>query len=271
MTEAAKYVLGQSERAARRLHIQDAHFGDVSEQLLDDVTIRPNDRVVELGCGPGGFSKRILQRLGPDGVLVGVDYTEGLLDQARAGLADKRFQPVLADVSQFGPWLNGASVVVGRAMLHHVPMVELMLGRLRILLPKGVRVGFVEPDFRSPLARLSHLENTGRPELSPLRHWAIAINNLYLANRLSPSVGATLAQTLATAGFQNVRSGWNECRSDHLMIENMIMFYEEVGDQLQALGVLTAPQIEEQCSQLRALNPASLPAAWGNHRVACET
>jgi ubiquinone/menaquinone biosynthesis C-methylase UbiE len=271
MTEAAKYVLGQSERAARRLQIQDAHFGETSEQLLDDVAIQPNDRVVELGCGPGGFSRRILQRLGPDGVLVGVDYTEGLLDQARAGLADKRFQPVLADVSKLGPWLGGASVVVGRAMLHHIPMVEFMLGRLRTILPKGVRVGFIEPDFRSPLARLAYLEATGRPELAPLRYWAIAINNLYLANRLSPDVGASLAQTLATAGFQNVRSGWSECRSDNLMIENMIMFYEEVNDQLQALGILTAAEIEEQCAQLRALAPTSLPAAWGIYRVACET
>jgi ubiquinone/menaquinone biosynthesis C-methylase UbiE len=271
MTESKKYVLGQSERAARRLQIQDAHFGDTSEQLLDDLALRPGDRVVDLGCGPGGFSRRILRRLGPQGVLVGVDYTNGLLTQAAAGLADNRFQPVLADVAKLGPWLNGADVVVGRAMLHHIPMVELMLGRLRAALPKGVRVGFIEPDFRSPLARLAYQE-TARPELlAPLRFWAIAINNLYLANRLSPDVGASLARTLETAGFQRVRAGWSECRSDNLMIENMIMFYEEVHDQLQSLGILTAQEIEEQCNRLRALSPNSLPAAWGIHRVACET
>lgn len=81
------YVLGQSERAARRLAIQDAHFGDVSERLLDDLALRPNDRVVELGCGPGGLSRRILRRLGAGGVLVGVDASEGLLSQASAALS----------------------------------------------------------------------------------------------------------------------------------------------------------------------------------------
>jgi ubiquinone/menaquinone biosynthesis C-methylase UbiE len=271
MTESAKYVLGQSERAARRLHIQDAHFGDTSELLLDELELRPADRVVELGCGPGGFSRRILGRLGANAVLIGVDYTDGLLKQASASLADQRFQPVLADVSQLGPWLKGADVVVGRAMLHHIPMVEFLLGRLRAALPKGVRIGFIEPDFRSPLARLAYLETTGRQELAPLRVWAVAINNLYLANRLSPDVGASLAQTLHTAGYQNVRSGWSECRSDELMIENMIMFYEEVHDSLQALGILTAQEIEQQCRQLRTLSPSSLPAAWGIHRAACET
>src|SRR2546430_6666424 len=113
MTQAQGYVLGQSERAARRLAIQDAHFADVSERLLDDLSLRPNDHVVELGCGPGGFSRRILRRLGAGGVLVGVDSSEGLLSQAPAALAEEgpeRVEPVLADVAQPGAGLEGAEV-----------------------------------------------------------------------------------------------------------------------------------------------------------------
>ncbi len=131
MSEAREYVLGQSASAAHRLAIQDAHFGDVSEKLLDELALRPNDRVVELGCGPGGFSRRVLRRLGPGGVLVGVDLTEGLLSQARTALASlgpARFEAVLADVSALGSWLDGADVVLGRAVLHHVPMAEFLLG-----------------------------------------------------------------------------------------------------------------------------------------------
>ena len=273
MTESRGYVLGQSERAARRLEIQDAHFADASERLLDDVAVRPRDRVVEIGCGPGGFSRRILRRLGEGGVLVGVDASEGLLTQAGAALADggpARFEPVLADVSGLGPWLEGADVVVGRAVLHHVPMAELMLGRLRAALRPGVRVGFLEPDFRTPLARLAFLEATGNPELAPLRVWAFAINNLYLANRLSPDVGATLARTLETAGYRHVRSEWSECHSDAIMVENMLMFYDEVHERLAALGILTLPEVQEQQRLLRGLSLDALPAAWGLFRVACE-
>src|SRR5437764_4756635 len=87
MSEGQGYVLGQSKRAARRLEIQDAHFADISERLLDDLNLRPTDRVVELGCGPGGFSRRVLARLGEGGTLVGVDCTEGLLEQAHKLLA----------------------------------------------------------------------------------------------------------------------------------------------------------------------------------------
>ena len=273
MTEGQGYVLGQSARAARRLEIQDAHFAAMSELLLDELALRPTDRVVELGCGPGGMSRRVLRRLEAGGVLVGVDTSEGLLAEARAALAGAgpaRFETVLADVAGLGPWLDGADVVVGRTMLHHIPMVELVLGRLRAAVRPGTRVGFIEPDFRTPLGRLAYLEATGRPEVAPLRVWALAINQLYLANRLSPDVGATLARTLESAGYRKVRAHWWECPSDGLVIENMLMFYDEVRDRLQALGVLTGAEIDEQQRLLRGLSPEGLPPAWGAYRVACE-
>src|SRR5947209_3218041 len=147
MSESHGYVLGQSDRAARRLEIQDAHFAEASERLLDDLALRPHDRVVELGCGPGYLSRRILRRLGAGGVLVGVDTSAGLLAQARSGLANPgpaRFEPVLADVAALGAWLDGADVIVGRAVLHHIPMAEYMLGWLRAALRPGTRVGFIE-------------------------------------------------------------------------------------------------------------------------------
>lgn len=271
MTGAQPYVLGESARAARRLEVQDAHFAEVSELLLDELALRPQDRVVELGCGPGGMSRRILHRLGEGGVLVGVDNSAGLLAQAvnqLAGMGTGRFEPVRADIADLGSWLAGADVVIGRTVLHHVPMAEFMLGRLRAAVRPGTRVGFVEPDFRTPLARLAHLEIT-RPELAPLRVWAVAINQLYLANRLSPDVGATLAAALEMAGYRRVRRAWTECRSDQLMIENMVMFYDEVRDRLQTLGILTREEVEEQQRLLGALQPP-LPAVWGLFRVACE-
>lgn len=271
MSEGQGYVLGQSVDAARRLAIQDAHFAEISERLLDELALRPTDRVVELGCGPGGLSRRILQRLGAGGVLVGVDYSQGLLDQAAtflAGTGEAKFAPVLADVAGLGPWLDGADVVVGRTMLHHIPMVEFVLGRLRTRIRPGTRVGFLEPDFRTPLARLAYLEATGRPELAPLKVWAVAINQLYEVTRLSPDVGATLGRTLELAGYQNVRTDWRECRSDGMMIENMLMFYDEVRDRLDALGILTAAQVQEQQRLLRALPQDKLPPAWGIHLAA---
>jgi ubiquinone/menaquinone biosynthesis C-methylase UbiE len=274
MSEPQEYVLGHSDRAARRLEIQDAHFAEVSELLLDELALRPGDRVVELGCGAGSFSRRVLRRLGEGGVLVAVDSSEGLLAQARAataGVGAARFEPVRADIAELGPWLDGADAVVARTMLHHVPMVEFVLGRLRARLRPGTRVGLLEPDFRSPLARLAYLEATGRPELEPLRVWAIAINELYLASRISPAVGATLARTLELAGYRDVREHWMECSTDARAVENMFMFFDEVKDRLISLNILRSEEIGRQQRLLRALPPDQLPPAWGIFRVTCTT
>lgn len=272
MTQPQGYILGQSERAARRLAIQDAQFAGVSERLLDALALQPAERVVEMGCGAGSFSRRVLGRLGAGGVLVSVDSSAGLLEQARAAVAGAgpaRFEPVLADVAELGGWLDGADVVVARTMLHHIPMVEAVLGRLRARLRPGTRVGLLEPDFRAPLGRIAYLEATGRPELAPLRIWAFAINQLYLASRLSPDVGASLARTLEQAGYRAVESAWADCPSDATTVENMLMFYDEVQAQLAELHILSAAEVAEQQRLLRALPPNGLPPAWGIYQVTC--
>jgi hypothetical protein len=48
------------------------------------------------------------------------------------------------------------------------------------------------------------------------------------------------------------------------------MFYDEVRDRLQALGILTAAEVEEQQRLLRALPAEGLPPAWGIYLVAGE-
>ena len=273
MAESGIYVLGQSEKAAHRLAIQDEQFAEVSERLLDELDLKPAWRVVELGCGPGGFSRRILQRLGSSGILVAVDSSAALLEQAKSALsatARGRFQPVCANIAELGPWLTGADAVVCRTVLHHVPMVELTLGRLRAAVRPGTRIGFIEPDFRGPLGRIGYLEATGQSQMAALRVWAFAINQLYLARRISPDVGASLARTLELAGYQNVRADWTACPATATTLENMAMFYEEVRDILAELGILSIEENDRQRVLLASLNAESLPPAWGTYRVTCE-
>lgn len=270
MSEAG-YVLGQSERAARRLELQDRHFAAPSEAVLDALRLRPNDRVVELGCGPGAFTKRVAKRLGPDGVVVAVDASAGLLEQAKqtlAGGGPGRVEFVQADVSKPGAWLDGATVVAGRAVLHHVPMTEFLLGRLRAALRPGTRIGFLEPDFRRPLTKLAY-ENVARPELAPLLVFAKAINDLYAAWRISPAVGASLAPTMEEAGYSDVRHQWHPFATDESVLENMQMIYDEVQDTLASLGVITPAEIAEQQKLLAGLMPqvGTLPPVWGLHQV----
>jgi hypothetical protein len=55
------------------------------------------------------------------------------------------------------------------------------------------------------------------------------------------------------------------------MVENMIMFYDEVCEQLTAVGIMSADEIARQQDLLRTVHAESLPSAWATFRVACET
>ncbi len=269
-SDSREYVLGRNADAARRLAIQDAQFAQVSELLLDEIHLQPNDRIVEIGSGAGGFSRRILQRLGPQGVLVGVDYTPGLLEQARqylVGASEAHFEPIVADVSHPGPWLERADVVLGRTVVHHIPLAESWLGRLKAALQPGTRVGFIEPEFRALLGRFAVLEASGRTELAVLRHWAEGISRFYQASGLSPAVGATLAWAFEAAGFQSIVVHSSECPTDETVIENLLLYYDEIRDNYLKLGIMTSAEIDEQKRQLRALPIGNLPAVWGVYRV----
>jgi hypothetical protein len=173
---------------------------------------------------------------------------------------------VQADVSALGSWIDGATVVLGRAILHHIPMAEYVLGRLRAKLTPGTRIGFLEPDFRRPLTQLA-FAHTQEPRLAPLLTFARAINELYATWRISPAVGVSLADTLADAGYSSVQHTWHPFPTDADVLENMGLIYEEVRATFAELNIISSREIDEEQAKLRALQPGSLPAVWGLHQV----
>ena len=266
------YALGTSASAARRLEIQDAQFAAISERLLDRLNIRPSERVVELGIGAGSFSRRIVERLGPDGTFVGVDYSQGLLDQAAhklAALSKAKLKLVLSDIQAVNELAADADVLTGRTVLHHLSFPEVLLGKLRRVLRRGARLGFIEPEFRVPIARLAALEAEGRAKLAPLRRWAEGISRYYQRCGLAPCIGATLARTLELAGYRQVESEWFECPTDAAAIENMLLYYEEIRDKYQSLGVMTSSEIDDDQRLLASRSTENLPAVWGMYCVTC--
>ena len=268
-----KYALGHSSGAKRRLELQDRQHGLISEELLDCLALRHDDRVVELGVGTGNFGRRIMRRLGPEGVLVGVDFTQHLLEEAcqnLAGNSSARFEPIVDDVRTLGPWLNQAGVITGRTVLHHIPMVETFLGALRARVDSGTRIGFLEPEFRLPTARLGWLEQRGHPQIAPLRHWNEGIVRYYQARNLSPDIGAMLPQVFESAGYRAITHRYHGFPLDRDVIENAIMYYEEVSDKYVEMGIMTPDEIEEQTRFFASAQEDPKCSIWGLHFVACK-
>ncbi|WP_257298712.1 class I SAM-dependent methyltransferase [Haloarchaeobius sp. FL176] len=63
--------------------------GELRDRAARALALDRGDTVVEMGCGTGANLPYLREQVGPDGTVVGVDYTRGMLDQAR-GLVDRR-------------------------------------------------------------------------------------------------------------------------------------------------------------------------------------
>ena len=98
-------------------------LGHLRARAADALALDPGDTAVEMGCGTGANVPHLRERVGPEGRVVGVDFTRGMLDTARdriergEGEEWTNVHLVQADASQIGfreePDAVLASFVVG--------------------------------------------------------------------------------------------------------------------------------------------------------------
>ena len=69
-------------------------FEPIREAAIDRLDLQRGDRVLEIGCGPGVNFERIRNDIGPDGELVAVDYSPGMLENARERIEDHGWENV---------------------------------------------------------------------------------------------------------------------------------------------------------------------------------
>jgi ubiquinone/menaquinone biosynthesis C-methylase UbiE len=111
------------------------------QALVVAAGVCPGQRVLDVGCGTGYFSRLVARRVGPNGVVVGIDPSESMIQYARqktASIGNCEFQVGAAEALPFP--VDHFEVVVSSLVLHHLPE-DLRLRALdemrRVLRPGG--------------------------------------------------------------------------------------------------------------------------------------
>jgi ubiquinone/menaquinone biosynthesis C-methylase UbiE len=112
--------------------------------------VRPGDRVLDIGCGPGYFSRPMARMVGESGSVVSADLQDEMLAMLRdraekEGLESRihihKTRPETLDLGDLGPF----DFILAFYVVHEVPDIDRFFDEVYLALRPGGRILVVEP------------------------------------------------------------------------------------------------------------------------------
>jgi arsenite methyltransferase len=163
--------------------------------VRDALQCTPDQRVIDIGCGPGFYAAELLEQVGPQGCVVGVDTSAPMLAAAARrcegrGRAEFHEAPATALPVVSGSFDRALSVQV----MEYVADVPAALAEIHRVLRPGGRAVVWDVDWSTVSWHSREPECMARA----LRAWD--------RHLVHPALPRTLAAALRAAGFADVRA-----------------------------------------------------------------
>jgi S-adenosylmethionine-diacylgycerolhomoserine-N-methlytransferase len=117
------------------------------DTVLDDLQLKPGDRVVEIGCGTGRNLEGILNRVGDNGEVLAIDCAKPMLEQCAKRIRKKGWSNIQLIDREYGstPVAEGsADVVLMSYSLSMIPDWERVVNCAARELKTGGKIGVVD-------------------------------------------------------------------------------------------------------------------------------
>ena len=200
MTEtSAAYPMGGSQIEKQRLLSQAAAFEPQAKRLLEQIGIQPGWRAVDVGCGPIGILDLLSERVGPQGLVIGLEREPLFCEMAREEVllrALKNVKIVQGDALSTGLEKQSFDLVHERLGLLNVQDRAAFLAEMVSLLRPGGTIVLENIDSVSWVCHPTH------------RSWDALRDALYTAFHGiggDAFVGRRQPELLREAGIQNIQ------------------------------------------------------------------
>jgi SAM-dependent methyltransferase len=150
LPEPDLYLLGRGGQEEERLKRQIADLAPDSDAQLEKIGIRAGEKIVDIGCGPGGVLHLLAKRVGPTGSILGIDHSAHFVDLARRFAADLGLTKVeVREGDAYNTGLPRASFDGAhmRLVLVNVPKPESIVREIVSLVKPGGWIASFEADF----------------------------------------------------------------------------------------------------------------------------
>ena len=151
-----------------------------TETTLDRIGLRPGERGLDVGCGPGRLSIPAARRVGPDGAIVAYDVQPGMLDWLRRRVAEARLTNVEARLGDIAIDADLPAASFDRTwlvtVLGEIPDRAAALRNIYRVLKPGGTLSITEiagaPHYQRRTAVVSLCQEAG---FQPADHWGTAL------------------------------------------------------------------------------------------------
>jgi ubiquinone/menaquinone biosynthesis C-methylase UbiE len=252
--------------------------GPLADHICQLAQLKPADRVLDIGTGTGIAARRAARTVGPDGTVLGIDLSEGMIEHARRSVANCDGKPPefrVMDAEALDLPDATFDVVLSLCAVRHLPEIARALAEMRRILRPGGRLvvsyGHSRPITPARLALHIAKRLLGNI-LSPVRPQLIApVYLTYLTKRMLPEPTQAidtgwgrhdpqggLVRLVREAGFEGVEQAW---RGHDVLFDSADEFWEaqtsivtEVRKRLiEAPGEAVAKLREDFCRKAEAV------------------
>jgi len=175
-----------------------AGFRAARRAMLAHLALGRDSRVLEAGCGPGTALVDLVELIGPEGRITGIDPTLALVEQARARAKAAHISHVsygVGDIRRIEPADSAFDAAFCDKILVHVSPVSQAIAELARVTRSGGRVGVVEW-FSQGMMIAADAAATRR-----------VLDGSAPAGALNPVVPLELEHRLGAAGLADIQAG----------------------------------------------------------------
>jgi arsenite methyltransferase len=188
--------LGFDEKEARRVEALYQTPDVVAQRVrvLEALALRPEERVADLGCGPGLLALQMAHRVGPEGQVQCIDASESMITLARRRCAALNWVHLgPGDVGALPYADHSFDAAVCTQVYEYVVEIDHALGELYRVLKPGGRAVIVDTDWESCVWHSSDPARMRRVIEAWDRHCP------------QPQLPRTLSARLRSVGFESPR------------------------------------------------------------------